>query len=54
MAKRGFNASIPSLSEEQLELLKFDMWHRKRSKIYKKDCEILIKTFESFKGKYNN
>lgn len=54
MAKRGFNASITPLSEEQLQLLKIDIWHIKRSNLYKRDNQYYVNNFESFKGKNNN
>jgi hypothetical protein len=54
MAKRGFNASIIPLTEEQLELLKLDIWHKKRSIMYKRDNQYYINNFENFKGKNNN
>jgi hypothetical protein len=54
MAKRGFNASIPSLTEEQKELLRLDIWHKKRSIMYKRDFQYYVNNFENFKGKNNN
>ena len=48
MAKRGFNASITPLTEEEKKLLKLDIWDRKRSILFKKDYKNLIKNFEKF------
>ena len=54
MANRGFNASIPSLTEEQLQLLKLDIWHKKRSNLFKRDNQYYVNNFENSKGKNNN
>jgi hypothetical protein len=50
MAKRGFNASIIPLTEEQTKLVKIDIWDRKRSILYKRTSESFINNFENFKN----